>query len=235
VVTTVTRPGQRRTPRAAKTSSVFKKVVMAVSGIIMILYLIAHMIGNLHAFSGAKAYNDYALWLRTFGEPALPYRTILTAIEVILGVSVIAHMWAAFSLWNQARRARPQSYVTKKSLQQSYASRTMRWGGVIVLAFIIYHLLDLTSGTINLAPNRAEPFDRLVASFTNPWVTAWYVIALILLGMHLRHGIWSATQTLGQSNKRRERTVNAAAIAISTLLIAGFLVVPLAIAIGAVR
>jgi succinate dehydrogenase / fumarate reductase cytochrome b subunit len=235
VVTTVTRPGQRRTPRAAKTSSVFKKVVMAVSGIIMILYLIAHMIGNLHAFSGAKAYNDYALWLRTFGEPAFPYRTILTAIEIILSLSVLAHMWAAFSLWYQAKRARPQGYVTKKSLQQSYASRTMRWGGVIVLAFIVYHLLDLTAGTINLAPHKAEPFDRLVASFTNPWVTAWYVIALILLGMHLRHGIWSATQTLGQSNKRRERTVNAAAIGLSTLLIAGFLVVPLAIAIGAVR
>jgi succinate dehydrogenase / fumarate reductase cytochrome b subunit len=235
VVTTVTRPGQRRTPRAAKTSSVFKKVVMAVSGIIMILYLIAHMIGNLHAFSGAKAYNDYALWLRTFGEPAFPYRTILTAIEIILSLSVLAHMWAAFSLWYQAKRARPQGYVTKKALAQSYASRTMRWGGVIVLAFIVYHLLDLTAGTINLAPNKAEPFDRLVASFTNPWVTAWYVIALILLGMHLRHGIWSATQTLGQSNKRRERTVNAAAIGLSTLLIAGFLVVPLAIAIGAVR
>jgi succinate dehydrogenase / fumarate reductase cytochrome b subunit len=235
VVTTVTRPGQRRTPRAAKTSSVFKKVVMAVSGIIMILYLIAHMIGNLHAFSGAKAYNDYALWLRTFGEPAFPYRTILTAIEIILSLSVLAHMWAAFSLWYQAKRARPQGYVTKKALAQSYASRTMRWGGVIVLAFIVYHLLDLTAGTINLAPHKAEPFDRLVASFTNPWVTAWYVIALILLGMHLRHGIWSATQTLGQSNKRRERTVNAAAIGLSTLLIAGFLVVPLAIAIGAVR
>ena len=208
---------------------------MAVTGIVMVLYLIAHMVGNLHAFQGPKVYNDYALWLRTFGEPAFPYRTILTAIEIILGVSVLAHMWAAFSLWYQAKRARPQGYVTKKSLQQSYASRTMRWGGVIVLAFIVYHLLDLTAGTINLAPNKAEPFDRLVASFTNPWVTAWYVIALILLGMHLRHGIWSATQTLGQSNKRRERTVNAGAIALSTLLIAGFLVVPLAIAFGAVR
>jgi succinate dehydrogenase / fumarate reductase cytochrome b subunit len=219
----------------AKTNSVFKKVVMAVTGIIMILYLIAHMIGNLHAFQGAQAYNDYATWLRTFGEPALPKRTILTAIEIVLTVSVVAHMWAAFSLWYRARQARPQRYVTKKPLAQSYASRTMRWGGVIVLAFIVYHLLDMTTGTVNLAADRSEPFDRLVASFTNPWVTAFYVIALVLLGMHLRHGIWSATQTLGQSNKRRERTVNAFAIGFSTLLIAGFLVVPLAIAIGAVR
>jgi succinate dehydrogenase / fumarate reductase cytochrome b subunit len=234
-VVTVTDSAQRRTPKVAKTNSVFKKVVMAVSGIILILYLIAHMIGNLHAFQGAQTYNDYATWLRTFGEPALPKRTILTAIEVVLTVSVLAHMWAAFSLWYRARRARPQRYVTKKPLAQSYASRTMRWGGVIILAFIVYHLLDMTTGTVNLAADKSEPFDRLVASFTNPWVTAFYVIALVLLGMHLRHGIWSATQTLGQSNKRRERTVNAFAIGFSTLLIAGFLVVPLAIAIGAVR
>jgi succinate dehydrogenase / fumarate reductase, cytochrome b subunit len=233
--TKVTSAGQRRTPRAAKTNSVAKKVVMAVTGIIMIAYLIAHMIGNLHAFQGAQAYNEYATWLRTFGEPALPYRTILTAIEIVLSVSVIAHIWAAVSLWRQAKRARPIGYVTKKANAQTYASRTMRWGGVIVLAFIIYHLLDMTAGTINLAPDKAEPFDRLVASFTNPWVTAFYTISLILLGMHLRHGIWSVTQTLGQSNKTRERTVNAVAIVLSTLLIAGFLVVPLAIAIGAVR
>jgi succinate dehydrogenase / fumarate reductase, cytochrome b subunit len=234
-VVTVTHSGQRRTPKAAKTSSVFKKVVMAVTGIIMVLYLIAHMVGNLHAFQGPKAYNDYALWLRTFGEPAFPRRTLLTVIEIVLSVSVLAHMWAAFSLWYQAKKARPQGYVTKKALAQSYASRTMRWGGVIILAFIIYHLLDMTAGTVNLAHDPSTPFDRLVASFTNPFVTAFYVIALVLLGMHLRHGIWSATQTLGQSNKRRERTVNAFAIGFAVLLIAGFLVVPLAIAIGAVR
>jgi succinate dehydrogenase / fumarate reductase, cytochrome b subunit len=205
---------------------------MAVSGIIMILYLIAHMIGNLHAFQGAAVYNDYATWLRTFGEPAVPRRTILTIIEIVLTASVLAHMWAAFSLWKQAKRARPNGYVTKKANAQTYASRTMRWGGVIILAFIIYHLLDLTAGYINPG-GRVEPYSKLVADFQNPWITAWYCIALILLGMHLRHGIWSATQTLGQSNKRRERTVNAAAIVISTLLIAGFLVVPLAIAFGA--
>jgi succinate dehydrogenase / fumarate reductase cytochrome b subunit len=216
----------------AKTNSVAKKAVMAVSGIIMILYLIAHMIGNLHAYQGAKAYNDYATWLRTFGEPALPHRTILTVIEIVLVVSVLAHMWAAFTLWRQARLARPERYEVKKSIAQSYASRTMRWGGVIVLAFIIYHILDLTWGGTNPAGSGTEPYERLIADFTNPWITAWYVIALLLLGFHLRHGIWSATQTLGQSNKRRERTVNAFAIAFSVVLIAGFLVVPLSIAFG---
>jgi succinate dehydrogenase / fumarate reductase cytochrome b subunit len=233
-VVTVTDSAQRRTPKAAKTSSVFKKVVMAVSGIIMVLFLIAHMVGNLHVFQGAKAFNSYSEWLRTVGEPALPYRTLLTIIEIVLTVSVVAHFWAAVSLWRQAKRARPQSYVTKKSVAQTYASRTMRWGGVIVALFIVYHLLDLTFGVANPAGTDSTPYGRLVAGFSNPIPTIVYVIALVLLGMHLRHGIWSATQTLGQSNRRRERTVNAFAIVFSTLLIAGYLVVPAAVVFGLV-
>ena len=218
----------------AKTNSVFKKVIMAVSGIIMLLFLIAHMIGNLHVFQGAKSFNSYSRWLRTFGEPALPPRTLLTIIEVVLVVAVIAHMWAAISLWRQAKRARPQSYVTKKSVAQSYTSRTMRWGGVIIGLFIVYHILDLTFGVANPDGTDSTPYDRLVASFQNPIATTVYVITLILLGMHLRHGIWSATQTLGQSNRRRERTVTVFAIVFSTLLIAGYLVVPAAVVFGLV-
>jgi succinate dehydrogenase / fumarate reductase cytochrome b subunit len=234
-VVTVTDSTQRRTPKAAKTSSVFKKAVMAVSGIIMVLFLVAHMVGNQHVFQGAKAFNGYSEWLRTVGEPALPFRTLLTIIEIVLTVSVVAHIWAAVSLWRQARRARPQSYVTKKSVAQTYASRTMRWGGVIVGLFIVYHILDLTFGAVNPAGTDSTPYGRLVAGFSNPIPTIVYVIALVLLGMHLRHGIWSATQTLGQSNRRRERTVNAFAIVFSTLLIAGYLVVPAAVVFGLVH
>jgi succinate dehydrogenase cytochrome b subunit len=233
VATVTTQQAPRKTPKTGKFSnSVAKKAVMAVTGLIMIAYLIAHMVGNLHAFQGAQAYNDYATFLRTFGEPALPRRTLLTIIEIVLVLSVVGHMWAAFSLWAQARRARPVPYVTKKRVQQSYASRTVRWGGVIILAFIIYHILDMTTGTVNLAKGDSEPYDRLIASFTNPWVTIFYVISLLLLGMHLRHGIWSATQTLGQTNRRRERIVNLIAYVVSTVLIAGFLLVPLSIAFG---
>ena len=207
---------------------------MAVSGIIMVLFLIAHMIGNLHVFQGAESFNHYSEWLRTVGEPAVPYRTVLTAIEVVLLVSVVAHMWAAITLWRQAKRARPQAYVTKKSVAQSYASRTMRWGGVIIGLFIVYHILDLTFGAANPAGRDSTPYEKLIASFQNPIATTVYVVTLILLGMHLRHGIWSATQTLGQSNRRRERTVNAFAIVFATLLIAGYLVVPAAVVFGLV-
>jgi succinate dehydrogenase / fumarate reductase, cytochrome b subunit len=233
-VVTVTDQVQRRTPKVAKTSSVFKKIVMAVTGIIMVLFLIAHMVGNLHVFQGAESFNDYSEWLRSFGEPALPPRTFLTILEIVLLASVVAHIWAAASLWRQARRARPERYVTKKAVAQSYASRTMRWGGLIIAGFIVYHILDLTFGVANPDGTDSTPYDRLVASFQNPIATAVYVITLILLGMHLRHGIWSATQTLGQSNRRRERTVNAGATAFAVLLIAGYLVVPAAVVFGLV-
>src|SRR5688500_4964821 len=207
---------------------------MAVSGIVMLLYLVAHVVGNLKVFAGRESFNSYSEWIRTVGEPAVPSYTVLTVVRIVLVVAVVAHFWAAVSLWRQARRARPQRYVTKKSVAQSYASRTMRWGGVIVLLFIIWHILDLTVGAVNPDGADATPYDRVIASFSNPFITAFYVLALILLGMHLRHGIWSATQTLGQSNRRRERTINAFAIAFATLLIAGYLVVPAAVVFGLV-
>jgi succinate dehydrogenase / fumarate reductase cytochrome b subunit len=231
-VVTVTDSAQRRTPKAAKTSSVFKKIVMALSGIILVLYLIAHVVGNLKAFSGRDAFNSYSGWIRTVGNPAVPGATTLWAIRIVLLVAVLAHIWAAVSLWRQAKRARPQSYVTKKSVAQSYASRTMRWGGVIILAFIVYHILDLTLGAVNAEGYDSTPYDRLVASFQNPFVTAFYAISVILLGMHLRHGIWSAMQTLGQSNRRREKTVSLFALGFAVVLTAGFLLVPFSVLFG---
>ena len=233
MATVTTQQAPRKTPKTGKYSnSVIKKTVMAVSGIIMILYLVAHMIGNLHAFEGAQEFNEYSHWIRTVGDPAVPHQTVLTIVRIVLIVSVVAHFWAAISLWRQARRARPVPYVTKKRVQQSFASRTVRWGGVILLLFIIWHILDLTFGTVNPAGTDTTPYDRLVASFSNIPITLFYVVAMLLLGLHLRHGIFAATQTLGQTNKRRERAVNGIAYVVSTLLTAGFLLVPLSIAFG---
>ncbi len=205
---------------------------MAVSGIILVMYLVAHMIGILKFFSGRESFNGYSEWIRTIGEPAVPAQTTLWIIRLVLLAAVVAHMWAAFSLWKQARAARPVPYVTKKRVQQSYASKTLRWGGVIIALFIIWHILDLTTGTVNAEGGDSTPYDRLVASFSNPYVNAFYVVALVLLGMHLRHGIWSATQTLGQSNRRREITVNYAATAIATVITLGFLLTPFSILFG---
>mgnify|MGYP004600090893 CR=1 FL=1 len=167
----------RQAKRARPNGYGTKKAIMAVSGIIMVLYLIVHMIGNLKAFAGAEAFNHYSGWNRTVGNPALPGATVLWIIRLVLLAAVVAHFWAAISLWRQAKRARPNGYVTKKAVAQSYASRTMRWGGVIVGLFIVYHILDLTLGVANPEGHDSTPYDRLVASFSNPPATAVYVIA----------------------------------------------------------
>ncbi|MGY1854809.1 succinate dehydrogenase cytochrome b subunit [Modestobacter sp. SYSU DS0290] len=233
MATTTTQQAPRRAPKTGRFSnSVVKKTVMAVSGIIMILYLIAHMIGNLHAFEGAESFNHYSGWIRSIGEPAVPTQTVLWIIRLVLLVSVVAHFWAAISLWRQAKRARPVAYATKKRVQQSFASRTVRWGGVILALFIIWHILDLTLGTVNPAGHDTTPYERLVASFSNIPITLFYVVSMLLLGLHLRHGIFAATQTLGQTNKKRERAVNALAYVVATVLTVGFLLVPLSIAFG---
>jgi succinate dehydrogenase / fumarate reductase cytochrome b subunit len=233
VATVTTQQAPRKTPKTGKYSnSVIKKTVMAVSGIIMILYLVAHMIGNLHAFEGAQEFNEYSHWIRTVGDPAVPHQTVLTIVRIVLIVSVVAHFWAAISLWRQARRARPVPYVTKKRVQQSFASRTVRWGGVILALFIIWHILDLTMGVVNPAGDDTQPYDRLIASFSNIPITLFYVVAMLILGWHLRHGIFAATQTLGQTNKRRERAVNTIAYVVATVITVGFLLTPLSIAFG---
>jgi succinate dehydrogenase / fumarate reductase cytochrome b subunit len=233
--TKVTSAGQRRTPKAAKTSSVAKKVVMAVTGIIMIAYLIAHMIGNLHAFQCPKEYNDYALFLRTFGEPLLPYRTLLTAIEIVLSLSVIGHIWAAVSLWRQAKRARPVGYVTKKANAQTYASRTMRWGGVIILLFLIYHLLDFTAGAVNPGFVEGDVYRNVVASFSLWYVSLFYILAQVALGFHLYHGLWSLFQSLGWNQPRFNRWRSYFAHAFAWIITIGNISFPLAVLTGLVR
>lgn len=129
-------------------STVGKKAVMAVTGGVLVLYLILHMIGNLKIFLGAEDFNHYAHWLRTMGEPAVPHRTVLTLIEVVLGASVVLHMWSAVSLARRASAARPVKYRSKKkSHAQGYATRTMRYGGVIIAVYIVWHLLTSRSSS----------------------------------------------------------------------------------------
>ena len=216
-------------------SSIGKKAVMAVSGGVLVLFLIGHMIGNLKIFLGAETFNGYSAWLRTMGEPAVPYRTILTLIEIVLTVSVVAHVWSAALLARQARQARPVRYRHRARVQQSYSSRTMRWGGPIIALYVIYHLLDLTFGVANPAGGTASPYAKVVGGFSHWWITLIYVLAVILVGIHMRHGIWSAAATLGFNKSGRERSLNALAVTVSTLVTVGFVIVPLSVLIGLVK
>jgi succinate dehydrogenase / fumarate reductase cytochrome b subunit len=233
-----------RPPRAAAArpgrlyrSSVGKKAVMAVTGAILVLYLVAHMVGNLKVFLGRADFNHYAHWLRTIGEPALPHRVFLTIVEVVLTVAVILHMWSAVSLARRARRARPVRYAVRPAAQEHrYATHVMRYGGVVILLFVIWHLLDLTFGVVNPRGGGAEPYDKVVADFapSHWYVTVFYVIAVIMVGLHLRHGIWSAFQTLGLGRQRRQRGLRLFADTVAALLVIGFVSVPVMVTIGVV-
>jgi succinate dehydrogenase / fumarate reductase cytochrome b subunit len=210
------------------------KFVMAVTGAVLILYLAAHMIGNLKAFFGEESLDSYAEWLRVVGEPALPAEGLLWLVRIVLLVSVVAHIVAATVLARRARAARPVKYAHRRPVSTSYASRTMRWGGVIILLFVIYHILDLTTGTLNPNGVPGEVYDNVVADFSRWYVTLAYTVAMIALGFHLRHGVWSALQTLGRSSGPYQTRYKAIALVFAVVLTAGFLAVPFAVQFGLV-
>jgi succinate dehydrogenase / fumarate reductase, cytochrome b subunit len=224
----------RHTPRP---SSVQLKFVMAVSGALALLYLIAHMIGNLKIFLGAEAINTYAAWLRTVGEPALPMQTLLWTVRVVLLVAIVAHIVSATILARRARRARPIRYAHRQPVRGSYAARTMRWGGVIILLFIIYHLLDLTAGTLNPRFVEGDVHSNLVADFapSHWYATVAYTVAVIAVGFHVRHGLWSGLQTLGRSSAAAQNTIKGVALVVAVLLTVGFLSVPFSVLTGLVH
>ncbi|GAA2421030.1 succinate dehydrogenase cytochrome b subunit [Actinomadura vinacea] len=208
---------------------------MAVSGGVLVLFLLGHMAGNLKIFFGAEAFDHYAHWLRTVGEPAVPYRTVLTLTEVVLFAAVVLHMWSAVSLARRASQARPVKYqAKKKSHAQGYATHTMRFGGLIIALFVIWHLLDMTFLVVNPGGRDATPYERVVEGFApSRWyVTIFYVVAMLLVGLHLRHGVWSAFQTLGLRTPRNERALRALAATVAALVTVGFLAVPVSVAFG---
>ena len=217
---------------------------MAISGLIMVLFLLTHMYGNLKAFSGPTAFDDYAHHLRTVGEPFLPYAGALWIVRVVLVVSVLVHIYSAAVLWGRARSAtgghggrRYESTKARTGVQRTYASFTLRWGGVTVALFIVYHLLHLSADNIvHPGGASASPYARLVNGFQIWWVVLSYTIALVAVGLHIRHGFWSAFATLGANTSvRRRRHLNAAAMVVALVITIGFLSVPFSVLFGWIR
>lgn len=215
-------------------SSVGKKTVMAVSGLIMLMYLVVHMLGNLKIFFGPDDFNHYAHWLRTLGEPFLHYEWALWIIRVVLVVAVVAHATAAYQLSRRDIRARPSKYVHKKA-RASYATRTMRWGGVILGLFIVWHILDLTTGTVHPDGFQAgHPYQNVIDTFSTWYGDTIYIVAMLALGLHIRHGFWSAAQTLGAGSRSRDRALKTIANVLALVLTVGFLSVPVGVMTGLV-
>ena len=218
----------------ASRSTIALKLLMAGSGIIFILFVLVHMYGNLKAFGGRDSYDTYAEHIRTFGEPMLPHAGFLWILRVVLIVSLIAHVWAALVLWRRASVARTQKYQVKKNLSSSLSSRTMRWGGITLLVFVIWHLLEFTIVKINVGQGPTtdthDPYNLLVDSFAPHawWMTVIYLIAMLALGFHLHHGTFSACQTLGwtstASSRERARVFG---WVVAIVIAGGFSLVPL--------
>ncbi|WP_346535146.1 succinate dehydrogenase cytochrome b subunit [Micromonospora sp. DPT] len=217
-------------------SNVGLKAVMAVTGILLVLFLVVHMLGNLKIFTGETSFDHYAHWLRDIGTPLLPHTWYLWIQRTVLTVAVVAHIVAATVLARRARAARPVKYAHRKKIQGSYAARTMRWGGVIILLFVIYHILDLTTGHLNPQGDASNPYGNVVTDFAPErwYVTLFYTLAIVTVGFHLRHGIFSALRSLGQQTPQGERRNRAIALVVAVGLCVGYLVVPFAVLTGLV-
>jgi succinate dehydrogenase / fumarate reductase cytochrome b subunit len=208
-----------------------KKYAMAVSGIVLMLFLLAHMVGNLKLYLGAGPMDAYSHWLRSVGEPALPRETLLWAVRIVLIAALAVHVQAAYSLTRANRRARPEAYRSPRDyVAASFASRTMRWTGIIVALFVVFHLLDLTWGTANPGFRAGDPYHNVVESFQRWPVAIAYIVANLALAMHLYHGAASLFQSLGRIFRRR-RTF---AIAFAAVVAAGNVSFPIAVLTGVV-
>ncbi|QNE73563.1 succinate dehydrogenase [Streptomyces finlayi] len=215
-------------------STVGKKTIMAVSGLVMLLYLVAHMIGNLKIFFGPGEFNRYAHWLRTMGEPVLHHEWALWLVRVGLVAAVVLHAVSAYQLSRRDIRARPSKYVHRKP-RASYATRTMRWGGIILALFIVWHILDLTTGTVHPGGFQSgHPYQNVIDTFSTWYGNVIYIAAVLALGLHVRHGFWSAAQTLGVGNATRDRILKTTANTLALVLTAGFVSVPVAVMTGVV-
>ncbi|WP_028642663.1 succinate dehydrogenase cytochrome b subunit [Nocardioides sp. URHA0020] len=220
----------------ASRSTITLKLLMAVSGIIFIGFVLLHMYGNLKAFSGHDAYNEYAEHLRILGEPMLPREGALWIIRSVLIVSLVVHVASAAALWKRARRARRTQYVMKKNNASSLSSRTMRWGGLTLLLFIIWHLVNFTIGKVNVSGGATnDPYNLLVDTFDTWWMTLIYLAAMLTLAMHLHHGVWSSAQTLGLTNNTRARR-NAKTLGwiVAVVIAGGFSLVPIFVLAGVI-
>jgi succinate dehydrogenase / fumarate reductase cytochrome b subunit len=217
-------------------SALGKKAVMAVTGIMLFGFVFVHMLGNLKLYLGADAINHYGEFLRSVGYPLLPHEGALWIARVVLLTAVVLHITSAIQVWMIAKESRPEEYTKKEYAIASYASRTMRWGGLIVLAFILFHLADLTLGTTpGYAFEHGKPFENIVASFSRTPVAVFYIIANLMLGLHLYHGLWSMFQSLGWNNPRFNSWRNEFAAAFAVIITIGNISFPISVMLGLVK
>jgi succinate dehydrogenase / fumarate reductase, cytochrome b subunit len=211
-------------------SMVGKKFVMGVTGLIGVGFVIVHALGNLLVFRGSAAINSYSHFLKSTGE-------LLWGLRIVLIVAVILHVIAAVQLTVQSRAARPTGYVKRDPQAATVASRTMRWGGALLLIFIVLHILHFTTGTIRPAGyfSSEDVYANVVSGFRIWWVALFYILAMIALGLHLFHGAWSSVRSIGVSPPSPHPLHRRISLAIAILVWAAFTSIPVAVVTGFVR
>jgi succinate dehydrogenase / fumarate reductase, cytochrome b subunit len=216
-------------------TTVGKKIAMAVTGLVLIGFVAGHMIGNLKVYQGPEAFNHYAEGLRTFGQPFFGDGQLLWLVRIVLLASVLIHITAAFLLTLRARQARAVGYRKYDGdLVFSYASRTMVWGGVIILLFVIYHLMHFTFGNAHPDFIHGDAYHNFVVGFSSVPVAIAYIAAMIPLGFHLYHGFWSMLQSLGANNPNYNRYRRPAAAILAAIVVIGNISFPVAVLTGIV-
>lgn len=231
---TTNRPTLVSGARAARTT-IALKFMMAVSGIIFIGFVLLHMYGNLKAFSGQEAFDEYAHHLRELGEPMLPHEGALWILRVVLLLSLVVHVACAVLLYRRAQKARPVRYQVKKHTGAIPAARLMRFGGLAIFLFVIWHLLNFTIVKVNPSggPTDDGPYALMVDTFDLWWMTLIYLAAMAMLGAHLHHGTWSACQTLGITGTARARErAKIFSLSLAILIAGGFSLVPIGVLVG---
>ncbi len=205
-----------------------KKAVMAITGLVLVGFLFAHLAGNLGVFLGPKAFDTYAATIKS-----IP--VVLWGARSVLLLSVGLHIWSALQLMSRNNAARPTAYVKKASVVSTYASRTMYISGPILALFIVYHLLHFTVGVGGTHFEEGKAYENLVAGFQVWYISVFYIVAMAMLCTHLFHGIWSMTQTLGFHHPKYTPRLRSAAKAIAIALFLGFASIPVSVMLGIIR
>lgn len=220
-------------------SSIGKKVIMAVTGVVGIGFVLLHMYGNLKAFIGPEYFNTYAEGLRTMGAPIFGHTHLLWIARIVLLGAVVLHVWAAWSLYLESQRARSTKYIRHSNLQANPAALYIRFGGVVIFIFIILHLMHFTWGTPGVHPDfrPGDAYHNLVAGFQSyAYLPAiFYLIATVALGFHLYHGAWSMFQTLGLNNHLYTQPLRALSLVLALVISIGFAAVPAAVLLGIIK
>jgi len=215
--------------RALWSTSVGKKAVMAITGLIMVAYLITHVLANLLVFQGPSTINAYSAFLHGTGGA-------LWAARLVLFVAVVLHIVAAVQLTARRHTARPAGYAAGREPQVStIASRTIRWGGGLILVFLVYHILHFTLGTVHDSFVDGDPYHNVATGFGNPLVVVFYELAMAAVGLHLYHGIWSSGRSLGMSSPSPRPLRRQLALALSVIVWGGFAAIPIAVYTGVIR